>query len=177
MNESGARILIRPAQRHMYSQQKIRFRMNTRSSQNYSRASRTSQQPRQNVMDELRAFMSGRNGMDELSLLLCEVACVLYLLSWLVPLLHIPIILILVYVVFRLMSYNISARRREAWAVISHFGPYRLWILNPLRAFREFKTYTYITCTSCKKYMRVPKGKGHIRVTCPHCSTKFEHTC
>jgi glutaredoxin 3 len=33
--------------------------------------------------------------------------------------------------------------------------------------------YTVTPCESCKKRMRVPKGKGKIKVTCPSCGHKF----
>lgn len=36
------------------------------------------------------------------------------------------------------------------------------------------KTHRYFECPSCKKRLRVPKGKGKIRITCPHCGEKFE---
>ena len=34
--------------------------------------------------------------------------------------------------------------------------------------------YTYLKCPKCHQKVRVPKGKGKIRVTCPSCDNKFE---
>ena len=34
--------------------------------------------------------------------------------------------------------------------------------------------YKYCSCPECARSLRVPKGKGRIRVTCPECGTKFE---
>lgn len=38
----------------------------------------------------------------------------------------------------------------------------------------EAKLYSFFNCPSCKEKIRVPKGKGKIRITCPSCGTKFE---
>lgn len=34
--------------------------------------------------------------------------------------------------------------------------------------------YCYYYCPSCKQQVRVPAGKGKVRVTCPRCGEKFE---
>ena len=34
--------------------------------------------------------------------------------------------------------------------------------------------YRYFTCTGCQKKLRVPFGKGRIRVKCPNCGKEFE---
>ncbi|RQD69444.1 MAG: glutaredoxin family protein [Tindallia sp. MSAO_Bac2] len=33
--------------------------------------------------------------------------------------------------------------------------------------------YIINSCPNCHRRMRVPKGKGKIRVTCPHCQHKY----
>ena len=35
------------------------------------------------------------------------------------------------------------------------------------------KTHAYYKCPECKKELRVPRGKGKIRITCPHCGHQF----
>lgn len=39
---------------------------------------------------------------------------------------------------------------------------------------RSHKNYKYFHCPNCKQRLRVPKGKGKIRVTCAKCGTQFE---
>ncbi len=34
--------------------------------------------------------------------------------------------------------------------------------------------YKLLRCPSCRQKLRVPKGKGKIRVTCTHCGTRFD---
>ncbi len=47
------------------------------------------------------------------------------------------------------------------------------------RAKKNSKTgiqYCYYHCPQCKQQLRVPAGNGRIRITCPHCKSKFELT-
>lgn len=141
--------------------------------QNLNRSSRNTESLSQQIGD----FLQGRNGLDELSLFLLEIAVILFvlntllfhqlLLSWLIRFL-------VVYIVFRCMSYNISARRKESYAVVSKLGVFRLCISQPLLFVKEVKDYKHLSCAQCHQHMRVPRGKGIIRVTCPKCNHTFE---
>ena len=42
------------------------------------------------------------------------------------------------------------------------------------RMWRERKTTLFFRCKTCGAILSVPRGKGHIRVTCPRCGTKVE---
>jgi len=39
---------------------------------------------------------------------------------------------------------------------------------------RYGKDFKFFECPSCGHTLRVPKGKGKVRITCPNCQTKFE---
>ena len=41
------------------------------------------------------------------------------------------------------------------------------------RTWEEYKTYRFLICPQCSQRLRVPKGKGKIRVTCTNCGNKF----
>ena len=43
---------------------------------------------------------------------------------------------------------------------------------NPTWA--ELKQYKYLICPQCAQRLRVPRGKGRIRVTCINCGNVFE---
>lgn len=36
------------------------------------------------------------------------------------------------------------------------------------------KLIKYLKCPHCHQYLRVPKGKGEITVTCPSCHQQFD---
>ncbi len=38
----------------------------------------------------------------------------------------------------------------------------------------EMRQYKYLICPQCAKRLRVPRGKGRIRVTCTNCKNVFE---
>ena len=121
-------------------------------------------------------FMRGRNGAAELTSLCAVVALVLAVINifagqlWLT----IVVVAILAYCIFRMLSLDVAARRKESDAVMKVMPALRPWLRNPQAAARENKEYKHVTCPSCKQRVRVPRGKGHIRVTCPRCHEKFE---
>ena len=78
------------------------------------------------------------------------------------------------YSMFRIQSKNLGSRSRENEAFLKALGPARPWVQNPRAAWTEFRTYKHVKCTSCHQKVRVPRGKGKLRVTCPRCKTKFE---
>lgn len=41
------------------------------------------------------------------------------------------------------------------------------------KRWQERKQYRYLTCTQCGQKLRVPRGKGKIRVTCTKCRNQF----
>ncbi|NCB05936.1 MAG: hypothetical protein EOM69_10520, partial [Clostridia bacterium] len=43
---------------------------------------------------------------------------------------------------------------------------------NPTWA--ELKQYKYLICPQCAQKLRVPRGKGRLRVTCTNCGNVFE---
>ena len=41
------------------------------------------------------------------------------------------------------------------------------------RQWHEYRTYRYLICPQCSQRLRVPRGKGKIRVTCTKCRNQF----
>lgn len=87
---------------------------------------------------------------------------------------------------FRMFSRNFEARRRENEKFLRYWYAFQ----NNMRNFRnrapraktaksnptfeERRKYKYFTCTQCAQKLRVPRGKGKLRVTCTRCGNKFE---
>ncbi len=41
------------------------------------------------------------------------------------------------------------------------------------RQWHEYRSYRYLICPQCSQRLRVPRGKGKIRVTCTKCRNQF----
>lgn len=81
--------------------------------------------------------------------------------------------LILVIALLRMMSRNFDKRRRELAAYQNMTSKLKgFWRRIRLRA-EESRQYRRFSCAQCGQKLRVPKGKGKIRITCTKCGHKF----
>lgn len=46
------------------------------------------------------------------------------------------------------------------------------WFRLQKRKFSERKTHRFFKCAQCKAALRVPRGKGKIKVRCPKCGAE-----
>ena len=128
------------------------------------------------MKEKFLRFMAGRYGVDQLSRFLSFVALALIVLNlffrssvlWILGL----AVLVLTYV--RMFSKNYEKRRKEnerylqlKYKLTSGF---RNW--NDRR--KQSRDYVFFRCPSCHAMLRVPRGKGKIRVTCRKCGNAFE---
>ncbi len=128
----------------------------------------------QKLAYKMQVFMYGRYGYDSLSRALSITSIVLVLASVFVPILYPIAFLILFWSIFRTYSKNIAARRRELDFFTRHTKGVRLYFKRLSNMWRDRKTHRYYKCPTCKSYLRVPKGKGEIIITCPQCKNKIE---
>jgi len=123
---------------------------------------------------KLREFFYGRNGLDRfggaLFIFYVIVSCVCsFFASVVVRLLP---LLPLGYFIFRALSRNLEARRRENAWYCRVFGPAG----DKLRAFfarLADTTHKYYRCPECRRRVRVPKFRGKIEIRCPLCGHRF----
>ena len=121
-------------------------------------------------------WMAGRNGVDALANASTFFAIVFYalgLLSGVSSLIWIALVL-LAYAFFRMTSKNIASRARENESFLASTGSFGSWFVNPSAAWHELRSYRHFKCPNCHQRVRIPRGKGKIRVTCPKCHQKFE---
>ena len=129
-----------------------------------------------NWQRKMMEWLQGRQGPDDLAVFSMNLAIVVVVVnlfarvSWLG---WVALVLI-AYSMFRIQSKNLGSRARETEAFLKALGPARPWVQNPRAAWAELRAYKHVRCASCKQRVRVPRGKGKLRVTCPRCKTKFE---
>lgn len=125
----------------------------------------------QNLGRKMQTWMYGRYGFDELSQAMSVAALTCLVFSW-IPNLQVLSFLGLVLwigILVRGYSRNLAKRQRERTAYLRFTGKIKSWFSLKKRARKERKTHRYFKCSQCKKTLRVPKGKGKIKITCPHC--------
>ena len=129
-------------------------------------------------------FMYGRNGVDQLNMVLLWGSVAVSLVASLIGGISDAFAVVgmvisylstamWVVALFRTFSKNLYKRREEnsKWL--------RFWwkIKNAGKGAKERhadKAHKYFTCRKCKAVCRVPVGKGKVVITCPRCGNKIE---
>lgn len=126
------------------------------------------------MLDFLRRLMYGRYGSDALNQFLMVVALVLlipwFFTRWAIFSILILILIVLVY--FRMFSRNTYKRAAENQKFLAWFTPLQRKLAGRKMQLQD-KTHRYYKCPSCGRTLRVPRGRGRIEITCPHCKRKF----
>ena len=130
-------------------------------------------------MHRLQSFFAGRNGADSLSRTTCILACLLLILSMFFhgvvsTVLWALALAFLVISYFRMLSRNIWKRRAENQKFLDKTAPIRKKVNQWKLRWRQRNLYAFFKCPQCGTVLRVPKGKGKIRVTCKNCSNVME---
>lgn len=125
--------------------------------------------------NKMQSFMYNRYGFDELSQFLFKLALIsivigLFICSGFFSALTMALYLI---IMLRACSKNRSKRQRELARYYRMVTPVRKWTSLQKRKFSERKTHRYYQCGQCKTSLRVPKGKGKIKIRCPKCGTEI----
>jgi uncharacterized paraquat-inducible protein A len=128
----------------------------------------------QKINARMQQWMAGRYGMDELSTAMSVVALIALVLSCFpkLRLLYIPTLILWAWSIFRCYSKNLDKRRKERDAYLRIVSRIRSWFGVKKKAWHERKTHRYYRCKQCHAVLRVPKGKGKIKITCPHCHSE-----
>ena len=142
-----------------------------------------------------KPFFSGRNGADELSVTLVVISVIVFLAAPIFDEKYIQGIFLLlggilfVLGILRSFSTNIGKRRHENQVFLDLFRSEtkeekerrkreeeekrERERLRKERRKEEEKTHAFFRCPQCGKELRVPKGKGKIKIRCPNCSHEF----
>ena len=130
--------------------------------------------------EKLNQFMMGRYGQDALSKFSLIVFVVLALVGLLVrdgigrSVLNFLMLAVLVLWYLRVFSRNFEKRRRENAVYLKYRNAVVRWFKSLKDRWTQRKDYRFFRCPSCHTLLRVPKGKGRVRLTCRKCGTSFE---
>lgn len=124
-------------------------------------------------------FLYGRNGSDAFSMATSLLACGLLLLAMLLTgrigsVLWFMALICLGYSYFRIFSRNISRRQQENQWFLQRIKPLSDCRARFVQRRKQKNLYCFFKCPQCATVLRVPKGKGRIRITCRCCGHVFE---
>lgn len=139
----------------------------------------------QRFKQSIRNFMAGRHGSDLLSIDLLKFGFAFFVLSIILSLINNPVTAIIgslfsyitfgcyIYSLVRTLSRNHEKRDEQN-------RRYLAWKSQNQKKFRQAKNrmsnqkeYKYFRCPNCKTWIRLPRGKGIVTVTCRQCKTSF----
>ena len=119
-------------------------------------------------------FMAGRNGNDAFNrfLLVCDL--ILILLSALLggPFFLLAVAL-LVYIYFRMLSRSVYRRQDENGRYLKARYKVQSKLRLAAERWKQRRDYKFFVCPSCRATLRVPKGRGRIKIVCRKCGASF----
>ena len=127
------------------------------------------------MRNAIQRFMYGRYGNDQFGFFLLGLSVAMSLLSTIFnfALLNLLAEVVIIYALFRMFSRNTYKRREENAKFMRRFNPTLKW-LRLQQTMRKDKAHRYFKCPNCSQYLRVPRGKGKITVTCRSCKASFQ---
>ncbi len=128
---------------------------------------------------KLARFMAGRNGIDQLNLFLLGLDLVLLFVASLFRgsvglLAYLPVFALMGYTYFRMLSRNTVRRREENGKYLRLRYKFSAAAKIQREKWVQRKDYKFYTCPSCKTTLRIPRGKGKLKIVCRKCGNSFE---
>ncbi len=130
------------------------------------------------MKERITRFMIGRNGNDQLNLFLLISSVVLLIVGSftggiLRGILRLAAFVLLAFTYYRMLSKNVYKRREENGKYLQ----IRYRVFAKLKALKERwvqrKDYKFFQCPSCHAVLRVPRGRGKIKIVCRKCGNTF----
>lgn len=124
-------------------------------------------------------FMIGRYGNDQLNRFLFGLYFALWILSmlfggWAGLIIDMLATAAAVWLLFRMLSRNYTARQAENLWFLRWWTPTKKWFSHQFTRIKDVKRYRYRRCPGCKGMLRLPIKRGRRTVTCHHCRAQFQ---
>ena len=132
-----------------------------------------------NFRYKLNQFFYGRYlsyGIDLLNRILVITCVVLSVINMFIGSLLIYLLqtALLVWMIARLLSKNISKRQAENSKLINLLGKIKGYFSLKKRIHNDRLTHIYKKCPHCAVLLRLPKKTGEHNVNCPRCKNSFK---
>ena len=130
------------------------------------------------MRERLLQFLSGRNGNDALNRFLLTTDFVLIILSvifsksfsrFLMPL----IVILLGITYYRMLSRDLVRRSDENYKYLRAKDKMLVHFRLIKERWIQRKEYKFFICPACKATLRVPKGRGKVKIVCRKCGNSF----
>lgn len=125
----------------------------------------------------LYRFMNGRYGSDQLNFALLITSILISLIGGIVferSMIITGVVYALSFVVlYRAFSKKIYVRQKENLKFMNLIRPIKVKY-NVIKLNLTQKQFKHVQCPRCHKTLRVPRGRGKIEITCPHCHVAFD---
>ena len=130
------------------------------------------------MRQRLAQFMAGRNGNDQFNIFLLVIDIILVLAGTIAggkagAVIYILVLVLLVYIYFRMFSRNLYRRREENGKFMRIKYKVSAWIRVRRERWVQRKDYKFFPCPSCRTTLRVPRGHGKIKIVCRKCGSSF----
>ena len=122
------------------------------------------------------AFMSGRNGIDQLSIAILVCSLVLQIISSLLgsSVLILASVALYGWALFRVFSRKNPQREIENQKFMAWFTPKFTKLRQFVLRQKLRKQYKYFKCPQCGALLRLTRGAGEKDVCCPKCQNRFK---
>ena len=117
---------------------------------------------------------NGRYGLDQLSIAMAALSCFLSLFlpryhrNGFFTLVSLFCAALLLLALWRTLSRDTSRRWAENEKFLRYWTPIQQKIACGWNRLRD-RDHRYFRCPGCGQTLRVPKGRGTVRITCPRC--------
>lgn len=121
-------------------------------------------------------FMAGRYGADQLGMTMLWTVVILTTVGSIAQmgLLTLLADALLILMFWRMLSKDRYRRQHENETYLQKTYAVRKAVSEWINRVKNGKKFRYFTCPQCKKRLRVPRGVGHVTITCKGCGTKFD---
>ena len=127
------------------------------------------------MKEKITRWLYGRYGEDALGRFLLGVYMGLFLINLFLKVewIHMVMLILIVIIMYRILSKNYYARRKENETFLRLSHPWRIRFKVMKLQIRD-RSHRYYICPKCKQICRVVRSKKKGIITCPKCYHQFK---